>query len=108
MATIVQMGAFSSVRNRLNLHGLWNWLVFTIVAILVLLPLTFLVLGSFSTAVMPTDFISSKLGLSNYAQVWSDPDILSVVGNTLITQWLAGQSRLTVLEEMQATRGAMA
>lgn len=84
MATTVQMGAFSSVGNRLNLNGLWNWLVFAIVAILVLLPLTFLVLGSFSTAVMPTDFISSKLGLSNYAQVWSDPDILSVVGNTLI------------------------
>lgn len=26
------------------------------------------------------------------------------VGNTLCTQWLAAQSRLTVLEEMQATR----
>ena len=84
MATIVQGSAFSSVRHRLSLHNLWNWLVFAIVAILVLLPLTFLVLGSFSTAVMPTDFISSKLSLSNYAQVWSDPDILSVVGNTVI------------------------
>lgn len=26
------------------------------------------------------------------------------VGNTLVSQWLAAQSRLTVLEEMQATR----
>lgn len=30
----------------------------------------------------------------------------SVVGNTLVSQWLARQSRLTVLEEMQATRAA--
>ena len=27
-----------------------------------------------------------------------------VVGNTMVSQWLAAQSRLTVLEEMQATR----
>lgn len=27
-----------------------------------------------------------------------------VVGNTLVSQWLAAQSKLTVLEEMQATR----
>lgn len=30
----------------------------------------------------------------------------SVVGNTLVSQWLARQSNLTVLEEMQATRAA--
>lgn len=28
----------------------------------------------------------------------------AVVGNTLVSQWIAAQSRLTVLEEMQATR----
>ena len=28
----------------------------------------------------------------------------SVVGNTLVSQWLASQSQLSVLEEMQATR----
>lgn len=28
----------------------------------------------------------------------------AVVGNTLVSQWLASQSKLTVLEEMQATR----
>ena len=28
------------------------------------------------------------------------------VGNTLLTQWLAAQDHLTVLEEMQATRAA--
>lgn len=30
----------------------------------------------------------------------------AVVGNTLVSQWLAAQSKLTVLEEMQATRAA--
>jgi hypothetical protein len=30
----------------------------------------------------------------------------NVVGNTLVSQWLARQSKLTVLEEMQATRAA--
>lgn len=30
----------------------------------------------------------------------------SVVGNTLVTQWLAARAVLTVLEEMQATRAA--
>lgn len=30
----------------------------------------------------------------------------SIMGNTLISQWLAAQSRLTVLEEMQAERVA--
>jgi len=30
----------------------------------------------------------------------------SAVGNTLVSQWLARQSHLTVLEEMQATRAA--
>lgn len=30
----------------------------------------------------------------------------SVVGNTCVSQWIAAQSRLTVLEEMQAVRSA--
>jgi hypothetical protein len=29
-----------------------------------------------------------------------------VVGNSIVSQWLASQSKLTVLEEMQATRAA--
>lgn len=29
------------------------------------------------------------------------------IGNTLVTQWLAAQSKLTVLEEMQAERAAV-
>jgi hypothetical protein len=34
------------------------------------------------------------------------PVFNSLVGNTLVTQWLAWQSQLTILEEMQATRAA--
>jgi hypothetical protein len=30
----------------------------------------------------------------------------AVVGNSLVTQWVAAQQALTVLEEMQATRAA--
>jgi hypothetical protein len=30
----------------------------------------------------------------------------AIVGNTLVTQWLAARAALTVLEEMQATRAA--
>lgn len=30
----------------------------------------------------------------------------SVVGNTLVSQWVAARSRLTVVEEIQATRAA--
>jgi hypothetical protein len=33
-------------------------------------------------------------------------DFEEVVGNTLVTQWLAARSSLTILEEMQATREA--
>jgi hypothetical protein len=33
-------------------------------------------------------------------------DFEAVVGNTLVTQWLAARSSLTILEEMQATREA--
>jgi iron(III) transport system permease protein len=75
---------FFSAHPRLRIRGLWNWIVFGVVAALVLTPLTFLILGSFSTARIPTEFTSSKMGLSNYLEVWSDPDIIDLVGNTLI------------------------
>ena len=34
------------------------------------------------------------------------PAFESLVGNTVISQWIASQARLTVLEEMQARRAA--
>jgi hypothetical protein len=37
---------------------------------------------------------------------WAISTFEALVGNTLITQWLAARSSLTVLEEMQATREA--
>lgn len=34
------------------------------------------------------------------------PAFEAFVGNTLISQWIAGKAKLTVLEEMQATKAA--
>lgn len=34
------------------------------------------------------------------------PRFEAVVGNTLVSQWVAAQARLTVLEELQATKAA--
>jgi hypothetical protein len=34
------------------------------------------------------------------------PQFEAVVGNTLVSQWLAGRCKLTVLEEVMATRAA--
>ena len=76
--------AAATGRRPVAVRGLWNWIVFGLVSVLVLTPLTFLILGSFSTAAIPTEFDLSRLTWSNYAAVWSDPDIGGVVGNTLI------------------------
>jgi iron(III) transport system permease protein len=84
IAPTTSENTFFTARPRLKGLSLWNWIVFAVVAVLVLTPLTFLILGSFSTAHIPTEFTSSKMGWSNYVEVWSDPDILDVVGNTLI------------------------
>ena len=58
--------------------------VFAVVALLVLIPVAFLVLGSFSTARLPTDFSFDKIGLSNYIEVWLRQDISRVFLNTAI------------------------
>lgn len=47
-------------------------------------PLVFLVLGSFSTAALPSDFTLSKLSLENYRDVWTDPGTYEVFYNTLV------------------------
>ena len=39
---------------------------------------------------------------------WAVPGFELACGNTAVSQWLAGQSRLTILEEMQAARLEMA
>ena len=63
---------------------LWHWFVFLAVGSLVLTPLVFLVLGSFSLADLPTQFSLSNMGLENYEEVWLDPNTYTVFSNTII------------------------
>lgn len=65
-------------------ESLWHWVVFILVSLAVAIPLTFLILGSFSEAKLPTDFSLSKLTLGNYAKVWLDPDTYTVFYNTFV------------------------
>ena len=69
---------------RFSAPSLWQWCVFLLVVVLVATPLLFLVLGSFSTARLPSEFSITNLSLVNYIKVWSDPGTYSVFANTLI------------------------
>lgn len=73
----VMRGRFSAIR-------LWHWIVFILVAVVVLTPLTFLVLGSLSKASIPTEFDLNKLTIANYVTVWLDSATYAVFANTLI------------------------
>jgi iron(III) transport system permease protein len=66
---------------RLNL---WQHGIFFLVLFLVLAPLAFLVLGSFSTASLPGDFSLDQMGLVNYLKVYSDPGTIEIFTNTII------------------------
>lgn len=75
---------WSVTRLNFNRGRLWHWSVFALVAFAVVIPLVFLVLGSFSTASLPTEFTIAELGLANYRNVWLDPGTYSVIVNTFI------------------------
>lgn len=62
----------------------WCWLVFLLVACFVFAPLFFLILGSFSTAQLPTEFSLSTTGIINYTTVYSDPGTYQLFTNTVI------------------------
>jgi iron(III) transport system permease protein len=62
----------------------WPWIVFSLVFLAVMTPLTFLVLGSLSKASIPTEFDLTKLTFSNYTTVWLDPATYTVFANTFI------------------------
>jgi iron(III) transport system permease protein len=66
---------------RLNL---WQNGIFFLVLFLVLAPLAFLILGSFSTARLPGDFSLDQMGLVNYLKVYSDPGTMEIFTNTVI------------------------
>ncbi len=63
---------------------MWPYVIFVAVFILVLTPVTFLVLGSFSTASLPTDFTLATMGWINYIKVYTDPHTYSLLTNTVI------------------------
>jgi iron(III) transport system permease protein len=82
------IGAAGGMRDyalsRISAMTIWHWIVFVVVGGSVLTPLVFLVLGSFSTASLPTEFTLTELSLVNYEDVWFDPDTYSVFANTFI------------------------
>ena len=70
----------------------WHLGLFALVTVLVGLPLTFLVLGSFSNSQLPTDISLTNLGVGNYVQVWSDPETWKLFYNTGI--YVAGATAI--------------
>ncbi len=81
---VTHVPSWNVTRLRFNRGRLWHWLVFILVGLAVVIPLLFLVLGSFSTASLPTEFTIAELGLANYRDVWLDPGTYSVFVNTFI------------------------
>ncbi len=63
---------------------MWHHVLFVLVFFLVITPLGFLVLGSFSTASLPTDFSLATMGVVNYVKVYTDPGTYELLNNTLI------------------------
>ncbi len=64
--------------------SVWEIAVFLLVLLVVLTPVLFLVLGSFSAARLPSEFTWSTLTLRNYVKVWSDPSTFEILSTTLL------------------------
>ena len=60
------------------------WLFTAVVAFFVLVPVGMLLLGSFSSARLPSDFSFAGLTLDNYAAVYTNPLTYRVMTNTLL------------------------
>src|SRR5258706_5752965 len=69
---------------RLRAASLWHLALLALVVLLVVTPLAFLVLGSFSRARLPSEFSFATLTFANYAKVWSDPGTYAVFSNTIL------------------------
>jgi len=63
---------------------MWHYVIFLAVFFLVLTPVLFLVLGSFSTASLPTDFSLATMGVFNYVEVYGDLGTYALLTNTVI------------------------
>ncbi len=70
------------------------WLVIALVAFFVLVPVGMLVLGSFSSARLPTDFSLEQLTSANYVSVYTDPLTYRVITNTVL--YVAGSLTLGI------------
>lgn len=79
----------------INWPEVWQHGVFLVVAFAVLVPLVFLVLGSFSTARLPIEFSLDELGLRNYTKVWLDPVTYQVFWNTVL--FVTGASAIGIV-----------
>lgn len=75
--------------------SLWQHGIFIFVLFLVLAPLSFLVLGSFSTARLPGDFSLDTMGLVNYVKVYADAGTIDLFINTII--YVAGSAALGIV-----------
>jgi iron(III) transport system permease protein len=73
----------------------WQHGIFFLVLFLVLAPLSFLVLGSFSTARLPGDFSLHTMGLVNYISVYADASTLDLFANTII--YVGGSAALGIV-----------
>lgn len=71
----------SGLRRNLDI---FSYSILVIVALLVILPVLFLILGSFSTSSILGDISLSHLGLSNYVEVYSSRSTYKVINNTII------------------------
>ncbi len=74
--------------------GVWHHVIFLLVLVLVLVPLFFLILGSFSTARLPGDFSLDTLGWINYVKVYTDPGTYELLTNTVI--YVGGSSLMSI------------
>ena len=83
-AATVSAALYGYARGTFKGEYLWHWIVLIAVGLAVLTPLTFLVLGSFSLATLPTEFTLSELSFKNYEKVWLDRSTYVLFYNTLV------------------------
>lgn len=82
--------ATPSIPTKRRFDGLFPWVVFGLVSLAVMIPVFFLIVGSFSLARLPTQFSLSELGLDNYVEVWIRQNTASVIWNTVL--YVAGST----------------
>src|SRR5688572_12213324 len=74
-------GAGAATLQRLNLP---HYAILALVIALVVTPIAFLVLGSFSSAKLLGEISLTGLTLENYHVVWTDPALPAIIRNTAV------------------------